>query len=76
VADQQIGVPDMGGLSGELRKKVTIAVELIMNPGILFLGMKLHRALAISLHCNSNNKFRPFRQINSYINLYNLIVPW
>lgn len=41
VADRVIGVPEMGGLSGELRKKVTIAVELIMNPGILFLGMMM-----------------------------------
>lgn len=33
----QIGAADRGGISPELRKKVTIAVELVMNPAILFL---------------------------------------
>jgi ABC-type multidrug transport system ATPase subunit/ABC-type multidrug transport system permease subunit len=38
VADSLIGSPETGdGLSPELRKKVTIAVELVMSPGILFL---------------------------------------
>jgi ATP-binding cassette subfamily G (WHITE) protein 2 (SNQ2) len=32
-----IGAPGFGGVSQEVRKKVTIAVELIMEPRILFL---------------------------------------
>ncbi len=37
VQDQQIGSIERGGISPELRKKVTIGVELVMNPAILFL---------------------------------------
>ena len=35
--DQRIGSPTEGGVSPEVRKKVTIAVELIMQPSLLFL---------------------------------------
>jgi ABC-type nitrate/sulfonate/bicarbonate transport system ATPase subunit/ABC-type multidrug transport system permease subunit len=38
VADRIIGMPEMGGLSHEIRKRVTIAVELITEPRVLFLG--------------------------------------
>lgn len=37
VAEATIGVPDAGGLSHELRKRVTIAVELVCEPRVLFL---------------------------------------
>jgi ATP-binding cassette, subfamily G (WHITE), member 2, PDR len=36
-ADVQIGSPATGGLDPEIRKKVTIAVELVMQPSLLFL---------------------------------------
>jgi ABC-type multidrug transport system ATPase subunit len=52
VADSQIGDPLMGGLTNELRKKITIAVELVMQPGLLFLdepttGLDASAALAV-----------------------------
>lgn len=34
---EMIGGPGLGGVSQEIRKKVTIAVELIMEPQLLFL---------------------------------------
>ena len=37
VAEEKIGNVALGGLSPELRKKVTIAVELVTGPSILFL---------------------------------------
>ena len=37
LADERIGSPGMGGVSPEVRKKVTIGVELIAEPSILFL---------------------------------------
>ena len=37
LADDTIGSPGMGGVSPEVRKKVTIGVELIAEPSILFL---------------------------------------
>ena len=37
LADEKIGSPGMGGVSPEVRKKVTIGVELIAEPSILFL---------------------------------------
>jgi ABC-type multidrug transport system ATPase subunit len=37
VADQQIGSAAMGGITPDARKRVTIAVELVMDPKILFL---------------------------------------
>jgi ABC-type multidrug transport system ATPase subunit len=37
VADELIGDVSTGGISPEMRKKVTIALELVMEPGILFL---------------------------------------
>jgi len=54
VADVQIGLPATGGLSAELRKKVSIAAELISNPGILFLdepttGLDASAALSVML---------------------------
>lgn len=36
--DLQIGSDDTGGLSFEQRKRLSIAVELVANPSILFLG--------------------------------------
>lgn len=37
VADKVIGSPETGGIAPELRKKVTIAVELVVGPAVLFL---------------------------------------
>jgi ATP-binding cassette subfamily G (WHITE) protein 2 (SNQ2) len=39
-----IGAPGFGGVSQEVRKKVTIAVELIMEPRILFLDEVCYEA--------------------------------
>ena len=36
-ANDIIGAPGFGGVSPEVRKKVTIAVELVMDPALLFL---------------------------------------
>jgi ABC-type multidrug transport system ATPase subunit len=52
VQNQRIGSPESGGVSPEIRKKVTIAVELVMNPGLLFLdepttGLDSAGALAV-----------------------------
>lgn len=52
VVDDLIGDVDTGGVSPEMRKKVTIAVELVMNPGILFLdepttGLDAPSAIAV-----------------------------
>ena len=33
----QVGIPGMTGLSVEQRKRVTIAVELVANPSIVFM---------------------------------------
>lgn len=37
LSEETIGFPGMGGVSPEVRKKVTIGVELIAEPSILFL---------------------------------------
>ena len=37
IEQELIGGPGLGGVSQEIRKKVTIAVELIMEPQLLFL---------------------------------------
>merc|ERR1712063_68064 len=37
VADRMVGMPESGGLSMELRKKLSIAVELVAEPSIFFL---------------------------------------
>jgi ABC-type multidrug transport system ATPase subunit/ABC-type multidrug transport system permease subunit len=52
VQNQQIGNAEKGGISPELRKKVTIGVELVMDPGMLFLdepttGLDSAGALAV-----------------------------
>ena len=37
LADELVGSPGMGGVTAEVRKKVTIGVELVAEPSILFL---------------------------------------
>jgi hypothetical protein len=38
IADKRIGSHAAGGITPENRKKVTIGVELVSDPGLLFLG--------------------------------------
>jgi ABC-type multidrug transport system ATPase subunit len=38
IQDLQVGSDESGGLSFEQRKRLSIAVELVANPSILFLG--------------------------------------
>ena len=35
--DSLVGIPSVNGLSIELRKRLTIAVELVTNPSIIFM---------------------------------------
>jgi ATP-binding cassette subfamily G (WHITE) protein 2 (SNQ2) len=46
VADKVIGDPMLGGIPLELRKKASIAVELVANPEILFLDVSLFMIMA------------------------------
>ena len=40
IADLQVGNDELGGLSFEQRKRLSIAVELVSNPSIIFLDGK------------------------------------
>lgn len=47
IAGAIVGMPGMYGLTGEQFKRLTIAVELVANPAIIFLGAPPPRAAAL-----------------------------
>ena len=48
-----VGVPGMSGLSVEQRKRLTIGVELVANPSIIFMVCCLHHLLKQQACCVS-----------------------
>ena len=51
--DSLVGVPGVSGLSVEQRKRLTIAVELVANPSIVFMDEPTSGRILIFLgYCN------------------------
>ncbi len=51
IQDEKIGSPDQGGLPRAVRKKITIATELVTRPSLLFLDVSVCETLML-LHVN------------------------
>lgn len=48
--DALVGLPGVTGLSTEQRKRLTIAVELVANPSIIFMDEPTSGKLVIHMH--------------------------
>ena len=56
VADNEIGSPEKKGISGGERRRVSVAMEMVRNPSILFLDGQCHKLdnsrTERARHCN------------------------